>query len=77
LRSSDDGKATSISNFHIIVVEKNQLKFSDFLSTQIGMIKLTRQLFQKWKELDLPVKIFKYDDAGESKAFKQSQSSCK
>jgi hypothetical protein len=46
-----------------MVDEKTQLKFSDFFNTKIGMVENTYQLFYKWKEQGLPVKIVRCDDA--------------
>jgi hypothetical protein len=52
------------------VDEKTQLKFSDFFNTKIGMVEPTCQLFYKWKKHGIPVKIVRYDDAGENKTLK-------
>ena len=63
LRSTDDNKISSNSNWRIIVDEKTQLKFSDFFNTKIGMVEPTCQLFYKWKDQGIPVKIVRCDDA--------------
>jgi hypothetical protein len=52
------------------VDERTQLKFSDFFNTKIGMVEPTCQLFYKWKEKGMPVKVVRCDDAGENKALK-------
>ena len=39
-------------------------RWSHFYETNNGMIKQTCKLFQKWKDMNIPVKIFKSDNAG-------------
>jgi hypothetical protein len=48
------------------VDERTQLKFSDFFNTKIGMDEPRCQLFYKWKEKGMPVKVVRCDDAGEN-----------
>gem|GEM_PF-6951265 len=53
-------------HWRIIVDERTQLKVSDFFETKNGMVEPTCELFYKWKEKGMPVKIVRMDGAGEN-----------
>ena len=46
-------------------------RWSHFYETNNGMIKQTCKLFQKWKDMNIPVKIFKSDNTGEKNKLEQ------
>ena len=46
-----------------MVVKITKLKTSDFYDTKSGMIELTRENFNCWKEAYKPVNILKMDSA--------------
>ena len=49
-------------------------RWSHFYETNNGMIKPACKLFQKWKDMNIPVKIFKSDNAGKKKGYNNGAS---
>ena len=58
-------------NWHIMVDEWTQLKFSDFYTTKNGMVEPTCEQFYRWKQSGNPVKYVRLDNAGENKLLKK------
>ena len=51
------------------------LEWSHLYATKNGIIELTCELFQKWKDMNIPVKIFRRENAYENKKLEQWWSS--
>jgi hypothetical protein len=54
-------------NWRILVDARTQLKFSDFYPKKNDMVEPTCQLFKKWEQEGMPVKVVRLDNAGENK----------
>ena len=51
------------------------LKLNNFYAIKNGTIKQTCELFQKWKDMNIPMKIYRSENAGENKKLEQCCSS--
>ena len=51
------------------------MKFSNFYDTKNGMIELTCEQFEKWKQNGHPVKFGRCDNAGENTKIKKTANS--
>ena len=70
LKSMPNGPTVTKPNWRIMVDERTQLKFSNFLDTKNGMIEPTCEQFQKWSQHGIPVKYVRCDNAGENMKLK-------
>ena len=59
-------KVTTIAkdNLWMIVDTFTCLKWIHLYAMKNGMVKLTCEFFQKWKDINIPMKIFRSDKAG-------------
>ena len=70
IKAPEDGPKVTKPNWHIMVDEKTQLKFSHFYETKNGMIEPTCAQLNKWREAGKPVSFVRLDNAGENKKLK-------
>ena len=57
--------------WRLIVDDYSELEFWDFCETKDSMAEPTCELIHLWREAKLPVKVIRYDNAGESKVLQQ------
>ena len=62
-------------NWHIIVDEATNMKFSYFYQTKSGMIEPTCELFHKWRQQGFVVVKVRMDNAGENRKFQSRSAS--
>jgi hypothetical protein len=56
----------------MIVDERTHMKFSSFHKTKAAMVEPTCELFDQWRQRDMPVDFVRLDNAGENKKLKPS-----
>ena len=62
-------------NWHIIVDEATNMKFSHFYQTKSGMVEPTCELFHKWRQQGFEVAKVRMDNAGENRKFQERSGS--